>query len=732
MDKILNAFSKRIKEKNPIITVIVKDNKKLDDIANTLYSINQQTYEKISIIVIGKKHEKELKKISTTDKRIKFIESESIEQVLKSNSSDYYTIINSGERIINTYLETNIVSLELNEDYSVSYTDTEDNNSNSWIYYFDSDILYDFTIPVPNIIFRKEVIKDISDDNRTWNLFVNLLKKYKSIHQNYFGIISDIKSNEINEENRELFQKDLVSCQTIDYPFEDYYYEIISSRINKLTVTKKEKKKKNILMIIPWMVIGGADKFNLDFLRLKNEDKYEITILSENPKEYIWRKEFEKYAESVFELPTFLDRRDWPTFLEYIIETRNVDLVIITNSITGYNFIPYIKLKYPHLPVMDYIHCIELYNRYGGYGRDSGMMTSLIDRSLFCSKDAETSCNDLFGISKEKTNTVYIGVDEKKFSPDDKLRETMLDKYQIRDKINIGYICRIDYQKRPYLLFEIMKRTIEKNSNIRFIIGGDGPLLEDIINKTKENEMTNNVLFLGNVTDTKSFYAMCDITINCSIKEGLALTAYESLSMNVPIISADVGGHKELIDEKTGVIVPLLQDETEIRNFNYSDEEINQYVEGIEKIVNNLDYYKNNCRKRILNKFTLDKMVQNMELELDYIIDNPNKKVYDASKKLKEYEKVIYEYINHYLMGSQYEYKTLINRYKKVVYDKFYKEPEEEEPSIREKIERFIKKVHLYSEYILIKDTIKSILKVVLFPLRLIIVEIKKIINIVK
>ena len=60
MDKILNAFSKRIKEKNPIITVIVKDNKKLDDIANTLYSINQQTYEKISIIVIGKKHEKEL------------------------------------------------------------------------------------------------------------------------------------------------------------------------------------------------------------------------------------------------------------------------------------------------------------------------------------------------------------------------------------------------------------------------------------------------------------------------------------------------------------------------------------------------------------------------------------------------------------------------------------------------------------------------------------------------
>ena len=116
---------------------------------------------------------------------------------------------------------------------------------------------------------------------------------------------------------------------------------------------------------------------------------------------------------------------------------------------------------------------------------------------------------------------------------------------EMKSKSNAGKVNYNEEQIKKILYYsKSMKRTIEKNSNIRFIIGGDGPLLEDIINKTKENEMTNNVLFLGNVTDTKSFYAMCDITINCSIKEGLALTAYESLSMNVPIISADVGGHR--------------------------------------------------------------------------------------------------------------------------------------------------------------------------------------------
>ena len=32
------------------------------------------------------------------------------------------------------------------------------------------------------------------------------------------------------------------------------------------------------------------------------------------------------------------------------------------------------------------------------------------------------------------------------------------------------------------------------------------------------------------------------------LKEGLALTAYESCAMGVPVVSADVGGQKDLID----------------------------------------------------------------------------------------------------------------------------------------------------------------------------------------
>ena len=59
------------------------------------------------------------------------------------------------------------------------------------------------------------------------------------------------------------------------------------------------------------------------------------------------------------------------------------------------------------------------------------------------------------------------------------------------------------------------------------------------------------------------------------------LTSYESLSMGVPVISSDVGGQKELINNDVGRVVKCYQKETDINIFNYEKEEIEQYVNGI-------------------------------------------------------------------------------------------------------------------------------------------------------
>ena len=183
--------------------------------------------------------------------------------------------------------------------------------------------------------------------------------------------------------------------------------------------------------------------------------------------------------------------------------------------------------------------------------------------------------------------------------------------------------------------------------------------------KAKKMKIYDKMLFLGNVKETEKIYAISDITINCSIKEGLALTAYESLSMGVPAISSDVGGQKELINEEVGVIVPCIQKEEEIFIYDYSNEEIMPYVEGINKILNNLDFYKSNTRKRILNGFTIDNMVANMEKIFDNTIERPNEEKIEQARNMKNNIDITKEIITKYFILANQEYDWLSRMFNK-------------------------------------------------------------------
>ena len=160
-----------------------------------------------------------------------------------------------------------------------------------------------------------------------------------------------------------------------------------------------------------------------------------------------------------------------------------------------------------------------------------------------------------------------------------------------------------------------------------FVIAGDGPMLQEIKSKAKSLNINDVICFLGNISDTEDIYAISDLTLNCSIKEGIALTSYESLSMSVPVISADVGGQTELIDSTVGGVVHYNKDASK----KELDDEINNYVEETLRVLNNIDEIKKNCRKKILDGFTLDLMAEKMD------------KVFEKTIQEKETRKYIHQ-----------------------------------------------------------------------------------------
>ena len=497
--------------------------------------------------------------------------------------------------------------------------------------------------------------KNVFED---WNLWLKLIAKEKfPVRMNFYGAWYRRKAdgelnrakNSNNKRAMEIISNTAKTIkktvEAIQYPKADFNWEVIEDSVeNVVNIKRADNGKINLLMIIPWMVMGGADKFNLDLIKRLDKNKYDVTIVSTEPAINTYYQEFREYAH-VYDLTTFIDQKYWLAFINYIIEKNNINVIMNTNSEIGYTMLPYLKAKHNEIPIIDYIHMEEWYNRNGGYSRDSSAVESAIDKTLTCNKNSEKILAEHFGRNPKELNTVYIGVNEDEFNPRDYYRDEQRKVFGVDKEYVIGFICRITEQKRPFLLLEVIKELKKKRNDFVFLVAGTGNLLSDVKAKVKELGISENIKFIGEIKETQNFYIACDLTFNCSIKEGLALTAYESLAMGVPVISSDVGGQKELINEDVGVIVPCLQKEEDIWDFNYSEDEIYQYVEGVNNIIENLETYNNNCRDRILSGFTISQMVKNMSKEFEKVHDNPNKEKIENGKQLEKNMEIVKELV---------------------------------------------------------------------------------------
>ena len=92
-----------------------------------------------------------------------------------------------------------------------------------------------------------------------------------------------------------------------------------------------KEKKENLLYILPAI---GMDLKIFKQIKEKSKDKNIIIISFGLTKEspYVLRQKYEEFA-TVFELPTFLDKKYWLGFINYIQETRDINEIYTTEEI---------------------------------------------------------------------------------------------------------------------------------------------------------------------------------------------------------------------------------------------------------------------------------------------------------------------------------------------------------------------------------------------------------------
>ncbi len=694
-------------EKEPIISVIIPFYNDKKYIEQSINCILNQTFPYYEILIIddGSKDEESLKKleeVSKIDKRIRVFHKSNeglaatrdYGATKSSKTCKYLMFIDSDDLLEPTFMECAYWTLETNKEAAWAYSDSVgfESYTYTWNKWFDSEKMKKVNELLAIAMVRKSDFNRVNGYglrekavNEDWNFWLKLLGHDRyPIHMSFYGMwyrrkeTGELKNASKNQKRTlEIIEgtasKITKRVNAIQYPKYDYNYDLLSDKIDIITPKCVDNNKINILMILPWMITGGADRFVLDLVSNLDKNKFEITILTTEPNKNVLRQQFEENA-TVYDLTSFLSQKYWLSFINYIIEKNNINLIFNTNSKFGYSILPYLKSKNPNIPIIDYIHMEEWYNRNGGYSRYSTMMKSVIDKTLTCNENSKRILKEHFGRNSEEIETVYIGVDEEKFNPSKFNKNELLEKYGLQNEKRyiLSYICRISEQKRPILLLEIVKKLKEKRNDFLVLVVGNGNLLEKMKKKASEMEILENIKFLGNIEKTEEIYALSDATINCSIKEGLALTSYESLSMGVPVISANVGGQKELITEDVGIVVTCMQDEKTIYSEDYDSNEINDYVVGIENVLNNLEKYKENCRNRILDKFTSKNMINKMTEIFENTYKNPNDEKIKNGKALSENINLTKELITMNMMNDRIEYSWECTEYEKKVYGRAY------------------------------------------------------------
>ena len=169
---------------------------------------------------------------------------------------------------------------------------------------------------------------------------------------------------------------------------------------------------------------------------------------------------------------------------------------------------------------------------------------------------------------------------------------------EIREKYKGKFICFTLGRHIPYKGFEYLIEAAKNlDDNFIFLIGGKGPLTEELMKKAKG---MNNIVFLGFVPDEDlvAYYLACDVISFSSItkNEAFGISLAEGMSFGKPAVTFTIPGsgvNYVNINEITGFEVPN-------RDFKAYAKAINKLFEN-KKIYNE---YSKNAKERVENYFT--------------------------------------------------------------------------------------------------------------------------------
>ncbi len=196
-------------------------------------------------------------------------------------------------------------------------------------------------------------------------------------------------------------------------------------------------------------------------------------------------------------------------------------------------------------PLVVHIHATE-YDRSGENNRNDIVYN--MEREGMSAADAVCAVSDLtrniviekYGIDARKVYTLHNAV-----VPSDK--KVTRDKF-VKEKI-VTFLGRVTFQKGPDYFVETAKLVLEKDPNVRFVLAGDGDMMQHVITRVAELGISDRFHFTGFLRgdDIDKMFGMSDVYVMPSISEPFGISPLEAMRAKVPVVISKQSGVAEVL-----------------------------------------------------------------------------------------------------------------------------------------------------------------------------------------
>ena len=372
---------------------------------------------------------------------------------------------------------------------------------------------------------------------------------------------------------------------------------------------KKEIKNLNdIIFFFPFYHFGGGETVHLDILKIFKEYSTSCFIVHKSDNDFL-KNEFENVTQLI-DLGTYKSLK-YETYFEVLAKAINAKenaIIFGCNNIFFYKLLPYIDEK--KVKIVDLTHAFS-YEDPNSVEKFSLPVAYKIHKRIVLGPKTYNDFKQLYENNNIDANLLkrIVIINNKVDIP-----AAYLGKQQ-NAVLQVLFVSRNSFEKRPEILFEIARRCYERNINAFFTVVGDF-----------ENVSTDlpNVKIVGSVREREKMnelYEKNDLLLITSFREGFPMVILEGMAFGTVPVSTNVGEISSFINQKNnnGILLDDLSLKRYIsqpHKFQKKEkwlpenilqtvpQDLEDIIENFISTITNLDYDRERLKNLSLNAYS--------------------------------------------------------------------------------------------------------------------------------